>query len=151
VKVLAPAFYALGRPRVPLLASALAVATNLVVIVALHSRMGFRAVALGTSLGALVDAVILLVVFDRRVGLRGGGMRAPLTKMAAAAVMVAPLAWGAARALEGAVGTSGLAAQGLTGLGPVTVGAAGYLALAGALRIPEAVTLFDILRGRRSV
>jgi putative peptidoglycan lipid II flippase len=150
VKVLAPAFYSLGRPRVPLLASALAVATNLIVIVALHSRMGFRAVALGTSLGALVDAVILLVIFDRRVGLAGGGMRGPLAKMAAAALMIAPLAWGAARALEHAVGTSGLAAQGVTGLGPVVVGGALYLALAGALRIPEAATLFDILRGRRS-
>jgi hypothetical protein len=107
-------------------------------------------VALGTSLGALVDAVILLVIFDRRVGLSGGGMRAPLAKMAAAALVMAPVSWGAARALERAVGTSGLAAQALTGLGPVAVGAAVYLALAGALRIPEAATLFDILRRRRS-
>ena len=38
VKVLAPAFYALGTPRVPLLASGLAVLTNLTVNVALHGQ-----------------------------------------------------------------------------------------------------------------
>ena len=149
VKVLAPAFYSLGRPRIPLLASASAVATNLLVILALHSRMGFRAVALGTSLGALVNAAILLAAFERSVGLRGRGMTAPLARMAAAAMVMAPLAWGVGVALERAVGTRGLPAQGLTGLLPVAVGAAVYLALAGALRIPEAGMLLDILRRRR--
>src|SRR5262245_51369662 len=58
VKVLAPAFYALGTPRVPLLASGLAVATNLVVNLSLHQGYGFRAVALGTSLGSLANAAL---------------------------------------------------------------------------------------------
>ena len=73
VKVLAPAFYALGRPRVPLLASVSAVATNLVVIWAFHAPAGLPghrdrdgarlARELGPPRGALRDA-------------RGGALRA---------------------------------------------------------------------------
>src|SRR5688572_5558435 len=94
VKVLAPAFYSLGRARVPLLASASAVATNLVVLLALHSRIGYRAVALGTSLGALVNAIVLLSVFQSGFGgLRGAGLASPLARMAAAAAIMGPATW----------------------------------------------------------
>jgi putative peptidoglycan lipid II flippase len=151
VKVLAPAFYSLGRPRVPLLASASAVATNLVVILALHPRIGYRAVALGTSLGALVNATVLLVTFERRVGgLRGAGLASPLMRMAAAAAIMGPAAWAAAQLMERMAGTSGLAAQALTGLVPVASGALVYFGVARLLRIPEARSLIGALRRRRA-
>jgi putative peptidoglycan lipid II flippase len=151
VKVLAPAFYALGRPRVPLLASASAVAANLVVILALHGRLGFRAVALGTSLGAVVNAAILLAVFEGRVGgLRGFGMAGALARMAGAAALMGPAAWGAAMLMERLVGTSGLAAQAMTGLVPVAVGGLVYLLLVRLLRIPEGQAIVSTVfrRGR---
>ena len=149
VKVLAPAFYALGRPRVPLLASASAVATNLVVILSLHPRIGYRAVALGTSLGALVNASVLLVTFQRRVGgLRGAGLASPLVRMAAAAAIMAPTVWAAAHLMERFAGTKGLAAQALTGLVPVAAGALVYFGVARLLRIPEARSLIGALRRR---
>ena len=148
VKVLAPAFYSLGRPRVPLLASVSAVATNLLVIFFLHSRMGYLAVPLGTSLGALVDAVILVVAFEKSVGLRGGGMTGPVVKMAAAAALMGPAAWAAASWMERMVGTHGLSAQALTGLLPVVAGAVVYLGAARVLRIPEAGTLVTLLQLR---
>ena len=86
VKVLAPAFYALGAPRVPLLASVLAVATNLAVILALNRGLGFRAIALGTALGSLVNAGLLVAVFERRVGgLFGHGLFRPVARMGVAA------------------------------------------------------------------
>jgi peptidoglycan biosynthesis protein MviN/MurJ (putative lipid II flippase) len=68
VKVLAPAFYALGAPRVPPRRERLAVATNLAVIFLGHGALGFRAIALGTALGSLLNAGWLLVVFQRRLG-----------------------------------------------------------------------------------
>src|SRR5262249_60519155 len=67
VKVLAPAFYALGRPRVALLASVSAVVTNLVVIASLHDRLGFRAIAFGTALGSIVNAAVLVASFEARL------------------------------------------------------------------------------------
>lgn len=148
IKVLAPAFYSLGRPRVPLLASVSAVATNLLVTFALHPHLGYLAVALGTSLGALVDAVILVVAFDRSVGLRGGGMTGPMARMAAAAALMGPAAWAAASWMERMVGTQGLWAQALTGLLPVAAGGVVYLGAARLLRIPEARTLVTLLRLR---
>src|SRR5947199_4541947 len=68
VKVLAPAFYALGTPRVPLLASASAVATNVVVILTLYRVLGYRAIALGQALGMLLSVTVLAGAIERRVG-----------------------------------------------------------------------------------
>jgi putative peptidoglycan lipid II flippase len=149
VKVLAPAFYALGAPRVPLLASAAAVLTNLAVNVALYRSVGFRSVALGTSLGAWVNAAILAVALERRVGgVRSAeGPGGAVRKLVATGAMAA-LAVGAARFLESAVGTHGLFAQVITGLVPVTLGALAYGAAALALRVPEAEALGAALRRR---
>jgi putative peptidoglycan lipid II flippase len=149
VKVLAPAFYALGRPRVPLLASVSAVATNLLVVLALHGKLGFRAIALGTALGSLVNAALLVGLFERRVGgLFGHGLVRPVARMAVAAVAMAGLAWLAAAGLERLVGTRGLPAQLATGLVPVVAGVGAYFLLAHALRVGEADVVWHMVRDR---
>jgi putative peptidoglycan lipid II flippase len=149
VKVLAPAFYALGTPRVALLASGLAVLTNLVANVTLYERFGFRAVALGTSLGSLANAGLLLLVFERRFGgLVDAGALSRLTRMALATGGMALLLVPLSAALEAAVGTRGLLAQGVTGLVPVALGVAVYLGLARLVRLPEATALMDVLARR---
>jgi len=149
VKVLAPAFYALGSPRVPFLASALAVGTNVLVNVTLHDRFGFRAVALGTALGSMVNALFLAGAFERRLGgLRGQGIAARWTRMVLAAVVMAPVAWLAARQLSASVGTRGLVAQLITGLVPVLLGIGVYGLASWALRIPEAASLAGVVRRR---
>jgi putative peptidoglycan lipid II flippase len=149
VKVLAPAFYALGAPRVPLLASALAVATNLVVIFALHGGLGFRAIALGTALGSLVNAGLLLALFERRIGgLFGQGLFRPVARMSVAAGGMGALAWLAAVGLERHFGTSGLGAQLVTCLVPVAAGTLAYALLTHALRVGEADVLWRMLRER---
>jgi putative peptidoglycan lipid II flippase len=147
VKVLAPAFYALGTPRVPLLASALAVVTNLTVNLALYERYGFRAVALGTTLGSMANAGLLLAVLQRRLpGLARAESFGRLAKMVAAAAAMGLLLVPTRTALESAVGTSGLSAQLATGLVPVVLGVLAYLALARLLRLPEASALLNLVR-----
>jgi putative peptidoglycan lipid II flippase len=142
VKVLAPAFYALGTPRVPLVASVSAVATNLVVIALLHGRFGYRAIALGTALGSLANAAMLVGVFQARVGgLATRSVAGRLARMIAASAVMAPLVWGSARLLEREFGTHGLVAQLVTGLGPVAVGAVAYLGVCALLRLPEVQAL----------
>jgi putative peptidoglycan lipid II flippase len=149
VKVLAPAFYALGRPRVPLLASVSAVATNLLVIGGFYSRLGFRAIAIGTALGSLVNAGLLLGLFERRVGgLFGHGLFRPIARMAAAAAAMGGSAWLVAARLEHLVGTHGLRARAVTGLVPVAVGVLLYLLLTRAFRIAEADVLWRMVRDR---
>lgn len=149
VKVLAPAFYALQRPRVPLLGSALAVATNLAVVLSAHGAIGFRAIALGTALGSLVNAGLLVALFERRVGgLFGHGLFRPVGRMVAAAAAMAAVAWLAAAGLERAVGTSGLPAQLATGLVPVLAGVAVYGLLTHAMKVGEADVLWRMARER---
>jgi len=153
VKVLAPAFYALARPRVPLVASAAAVLTNLAVVLLLFDRLGYRAVAIGTALGSLVNSGLLAVVFEHRVGgMRGRGLVSGVARMAIAGGVMAGGAWALAGALEQAVGTHGLLAQLVTGLVPVAAGVVLYLGLTRLLRVEEAATLLAMARrfpGRR--
>jgi putative peptidoglycan lipid II flippase len=149
VKVLAPAFYALGSPRVPLIASVSAVIVNLLVNALLFERFGFRSVALGTSLAAVVNALVLAVSFERRLGgLRGHGLGRAALRMSAAAGVMGLLAWGAAAGLELAVGSHGLMRQSLVALAPVALGVLCYLGLARALAVPEASELLTLLRRR---
>jgi putative peptidoglycan lipid II flippase len=149
VKVLAPAFYALGHPRVPLLASGLAVATNLVVILAAHRHLGFPAIALGTALGSLLNLGLLGAVFERRFGgLLGHGLFRPIARMGLAAAVMGALVGLAAAGLERVVGTRGLADQLVTGLVPVVLGTLAYLFLTRAMRVGEAEVLWHMARGR---
>lgn len=150
VKVLAPAFYALGTPRVPLAATALAVATNLVVILSLHGVLGYRGVALGTAAGSVVNAAVLLTVFERRIGgLRGHALGEAVVRMTLAAVAMSVAAAFFAQTLEAWCGTRGLGAQLLTGLLPVALGTVLYGLAAYALEIPEFRTVFSAFRRLR--
>ena len=149
VKVLAPAFYALGRPRVPLIASVSAVATNVIVVVSLHPRFSYRAIALGTALGSLANVAILLGAFERRVGgLFGSGLFRGIGRMLAAAAAMGAAAWGLAGLLERWLGTQGAVAQLATGLAPVALGVAVYGLISRALRVEEADALWGMVARR---
>ena len=138
VKILAPAFYALGTPRVPLLGSVLAIATNLIVITCLDGTLGYRAVALGTSLGSLANAACLGFVLQRRIGgLGGASLWLDVCRMTLAALAMAVAAWAAARGLESIFGTAGVVAQLVTALVPVVTGVIAYAGAARLLRIRE--------------
>jgi peptidoglycan biosynthesis protein MviN/MurJ (putative lipid II flippase) len=111
--------------------------------------MGFRAIALGTALGSLVNVAVLVTAFEARVGglvreLLSSGM----ARMVAAAALMGPAAWYVAHALELWLGTQGLRAQLVTGLVPVAAGGVVYLALSGLFRVPEATLLVGLLRRR---
>jgi peptidoglycan biosynthesis protein MviN/MurJ (putative lipid II flippase) len=135
---------------VPLLASASAVLTNLVVIALLHDRMGYRSIALGTALGSLLNAFVLAGVFQRRVGgLITSRLAGRLLRMAAAAAAMWPAVWFSVRILEARFGTQGLVAQLVTGLGPIAVGGIVYAVVSRLLRLEEAHAILDAIRRRR--
>ncbi len=149
VKVLAPAFYALGRPRVPFAGSVLAVLTNLALVWLAFPRLGFRAIAVGTALGSLLNAALLLGTFERRVGgLRGHGLLRPVLRMALAAVVMGCVAWAAAAGLESLLGTRGLLARGIEALVPVAIGVFVYGLLTRAFHVGEAEVLWRMVRDR---
>jgi putative peptidoglycan lipid II flippase len=68
VKILAPAFYSIDRPRVPLLASAIGVAVNVTFNALTYRELGAPGIAFGTALGATANIVVLRLAFARIVG-----------------------------------------------------------------------------------
>ena len=56
VRIISPTFYALGRSRIPVMVSAGSVLVNIVLNVALVRMLGYRGLALGTSITAILNA-----------------------------------------------------------------------------------------------
>ena len=134
----------------PLLASALAVATNLLINLLTFQRFGYQAVALGTSLGSIANALVLVVSLQRRVGgVIDRDVCGRLGRILLGALLMAPVAWLSWRGLEEAVGTSGLFAQALTCLVPVGLGVLSYGGATVLLGLPEARQILGLLRRRR--
>lgn len=150
VKVLAPAFYALDRPRVPVLASFAGMAVNVALNVALWPVLGHRGVALGTSLAAWVNFLVLSWAFRIRYGPMGGPPLLPqLARVVASCVPMALVAYLSCEALARAHGLHGLARQIAQGLVPVALGGLAYLLTARLLKVPELEELASAMRRRR--
>ncbi|WP_242392894.1 murein biosynthesis integral membrane protein MurJ [Anaeromyxobacter oryzisoli] len=151
VKVLAPAFYAVDHARVPVIGSILGMISNVALNAALYPLLGYRGVALGTSVAAGVNYVVLAWAWRRREGTLGGkGLVVQLCKVLAASAVLALVAWTVQRALVQVLPAhKSLPRQLVLGLVPVLAGAAAYLAAAWALRIAELGELLGALRRRR--
>ncbi|HVY38489.1 MAG TPA: murein biosynthesis integral membrane protein MurJ [Polyangia bacterium] len=146
IKVLAPAFYALGRTRVPVAASITAVAANLIWNVLTFRRFGHVGLAVGTSIAALANFCVLAIAFQRQIhGLFTRDLVVPFLKILVAAAVMA----GAIRLVSSRVeqvqhaGTAIFAAKAFL---PIAVGAAVYFAAARALRLDEARQLVSRFR-----
>jgi putative peptidoglycan lipid II flippase len=68
VKIASPSFYALRDARTPVIVSIVTVAINLALNLTLHRMMGYRGLALGTSIAATINAWVLLALLSRRIG-----------------------------------------------------------------------------------
>jgi putative peptidoglycan lipid II flippase len=151
VKVAAPAFYAIGRSRVPLAASLTAVAGNLALNALLFPTMGPAGLALGTSLAATLNFAVLVGAFRATAGgLDVGALVRHLGRVAVAAAVSGAAAAGVHRLLEPALGTDGVPARAAATLGAVAAGGVAYVGACALLRIPELGEVAAALRrGRR--
>jgi putative peptidoglycan lipid II flippase len=68
VKLISPAFYALGNSRIPVVASAASVIVNIALSLVLIRVLGHRGLALGTAIAALCNAAILFSLLRRQLG-----------------------------------------------------------------------------------
>lgn len=138
VKVVAPAFYAIDRARIPLLASVSAVIGNLAINIIFHPRYGYAILALGTAVAAMLNFGILYVAFDRAVArVRHAGLLAYLLRIGVAAGFMAAVVWGSERGITHVMGTRSLAARAAEGLGPVVLGALAYAGACYVLHVDE--------------
>lgn len=101
VKIVTPAFYAVGRSRVPVAVTGVAVFVNMTLNLALVRVMGYQGLALGTSVAALTNAGLLLVLFARHSGGFGTALLSTtLPRVVAASAVMAAVAWGVEQGLH---------------------------------------------------
>jgi len=149
VKVLAPAWYALDDARVPVVGSVTGMAANVVLNVTLYPVLGFKGVALGTSLAAGANFAVLAVAWRRRHGALGGpGILRHLLRVLAASALLAVVAWGTEKGLAPLLAPRGVGRQLLLALVPIAAGGLAYLAAAKALGIAELDELLGAVRRR---
>lgn len=87
VKIASPSFYSLRDSRTPVTVGVLSVLTNLALNLMLVRVIGYRGLALGTALAAMVNAGTLMWLLRRRLGgIEGGRIAVALSKITAAAV-----------------------------------------------------------------
>lgn len=112
VRIVTPAFYALDRSRVPVVASVVSVLANVVFNVVLVRVMGYRGLALGTSLAAVLNALLQLWLLRRHLdGIEGRRITGTSARMLAASIVMAAVAWGVDRILLDVVGGEAVAAR----------------------------------------
>lgn len=67
VRIASPTFYALGKSRIPVIVSMFTVAVNAGLNIVLVRVMGYSGLALGTSIAAIFNATVLLVLLHRKL------------------------------------------------------------------------------------
>jgi putative peptidoglycan lipid II flippase len=94
VRIVSPTFYALDKSRIPVTVSVVSVFINVGLNLALVRVMGYRGLALGTSLAALINAALQLVLLRRAIGgIEGRRVVVTLLRVFAASAMMAAAAW----------------------------------------------------------
>jgi putative peptidoglycan lipid II flippase len=139
IKVLAPAFYALGDGRTPALVSLASIGLNLGLAVALvkFAGMGHAGLALSTSVVALAGGAALFWLLKIRIrGLHGRQLASSAWKIASASAVMGAACWAVSRGVHHALGSGKLSQLADVSLA-IPAGAAVFYAVASALRIPE--------------
>jgi putative peptidoglycan lipid II flippase len=89
VKIAAPTFYSLRDSRTPVLVSVGSVAANLVLNLILVRVLGFKGLALGTAIAAVLNAAALLFLLSRRLdGLDGKSVVSAAARIVTASALM---------------------------------------------------------------
>ncbi len=152
---MSPVFYALGRNRTPVIVSIVTVLVNAGLNIMLVRVLGYRGLALGTSIAALFNAVTLLDTPAPRIWAdwTRGGSSASFVRITLASAAMGLAAYWVSNLLETRLPGGSLALQivrltGTIGVAVVVLGAASWL-----LRIrefSEGVALVTRRLGRRA-
>jgi putative peptidoglycan lipid II flippase len=133
VRIASPTFYALGRNRTPVQVSVATVLFNAVLNYLLVTTIGYRGLALGTSIAALFNASLLLILLRRHLaGIEGGRIGGSLLKIGVASALMGVAAVAADLWLESILPGDALMRQ-VVRLGSAI--AAALIVLAGAAHV----------------
>lgn len=114
VKIASPTFYALHESRTPVMVSVASVGVNVALNLILVRHYSYYGLALGTSITALLNAAVLIVLLRRRLGgVEGRRLASVLARTVLAALVMAVVAAALHDLLVHAVPGRSIAAQGL--------------------------------------
>jgi putative peptidoglycan lipid II flippase len=152
VRIASPAFYALGKNRVPVVVSVLTMAVNVGLNVLLVRSLGYRGLALGTSLAAIFNGGLLLILLRRHLaGLEGARIASVVARIVVASAGMGATALAIDRGMQALVAGPSLVAQ-LVRVGSSIGGAVAVLTLlAYVLRIGPLTDALDLVRRRLRV
>jgi putative peptidoglycan lipid II flippase len=149
VRIISPTFYALGRSRVPVMVSAGSVVLNVVMNVTLVNSMGYRGLALGTSITAIANACVQLFLLRREInGLNGSRIAASLARVIVAASVMGVVTAAANWQLLGLMPGSALSTQILRLSITIFIALLTLTAMAQMLRIQEYAEARDLVLGK---
>ncbi len=147
--ILSRAFYAAQKGRVPLLAGAASVLTNVVLCQLLAPRFGLRALAAASAASLTVPALVLLFAAARRYrGVLNAAALLDFAKMLVCAALMGAAVWLAQGTLAARLGDA-LAARVLAVAVPTVLGIVIYIILSVLLRVSTVAQIKTLLRGRR--
>lgn len=147
VKVLVTGFYGAKDTRTPVVVSALSMLLNIALNTALVGPMGFRGLALATSVSFTVNAVALFWLLSRRYGtLLDGALVSAAIRIGAAAAVACAAGYGLYLRLYAAFPADTLRARLTCVVGPLGVAVAAYLLCCMVLRVREMQLLRALLR-----
>ena len=138
VKIASPTFYSLGDARTPVTVSVISIAANLAINLVLVQVLGYRGLALGTAIAALINAVALLWLLRGRIGgIDGRRVAVSMIKIAVASAVMGAAAHYTASWLTSLTPGGGELAKALRVFGAIGVALAVLAASARVLRIQE--------------
>jgi putative peptidoglycan lipid II flippase len=104
VRIVSPVFYAIGANRTPVIVGVVTVLLNALLSVTLvrGTSLEYRGLPLATSLSALFNCVVLMVLLRRRLhGVDGGRLMSSIVRIALASLAMGVTAFAVDRALAG--------------------------------------------------
>lgn len=138
VRIISPTFYALGRSRVPVMVSAASVLVNIALNVALVRTLGYRGLALGTSITAMLNASVQLFLLRREIqGMEGRRIAASFARVIVASAVMGGVTWMTYELMLNALPGSSLATQIIRLVVTIVTSLAALAGVAQMLRIPE--------------
>ncbi len=148
IKILAPAFYALGDARTPMIISLLSMLTNFLMNWWLVGVMQERGLALSTSTVALANFGLLYLIMRKRInGIEGGRTATAVAKILLASAVMGAACWATSWGLSRALG-EGFGARLANVLVSIAVSACLFYVTASLLRVEELKAATDALAGR---
>ena len=147
VRVMVPAFYSLGLARIPVMVSIGSIAATVVLYFVLMGPFQHAGLALATSMGSVMNFIVLAWMLRRRIGGIGGRtLAASGVKILVSGILAGVLAWLVTSRIESAIGLRSVAERLIVVGAGLVVGTFAYFIAARALRVRELEAIVSRVR-----